>query len=164
MLFRSNRRLICQIYVSFMIPIFIEFQDVGATLVICQWGFDDEANHLLMHRNLPAVRWVGGVELELIAIATGWCQFRLLVLLYHSKTVTMTFYLLYLLVQWCCWSLCRWKNCAKVPRIDTRKAGQGIFASFFFFFSFLIVWINNFFSLTCFFSPFDMNIILLLIV
>ncbi|KVI08088.1 Chaperonin Cpn60/TCP-1, partial [Cynara cardunculus var. scolymus] len=24
-----------------------------------------------MHRNLPAVRWVGGVELELIATATG---------------------------------------------------------------------------------------------
>ncbi|PHU02935.1 T-complex protein 1 subunit epsilon [Capsicum chinense] len=46
-------------------------KDVGATLVICQWGFDDEANHLLMHRNLPAVRWAGGVELELIAIATG---------------------------------------------------------------------------------------------
>ncbi|GAQ82284.1 TCP-1/cpn60 chaperonin family protein [Klebsormidium nitens] len=46
-------------------------KDAGATLVICQWGFDDEANHLLMHRNLPAVRWVGGVELELIAIATG---------------------------------------------------------------------------------------------
>ncbi|XP_024023880.1 T-complex protein 1 subunit epsilon [Morus notabilis] len=46
-------------------------KDIGATLVICQWGFDDEANHLLMHRNLPAVRWVGGVELELIAIATG---------------------------------------------------------------------------------------------
>lgn len=40
-------------------------------MVICQWGFDDEANHLLMHRDLPAVRWVGGVELELIAIATG---------------------------------------------------------------------------------------------
>ncbi|KAI3795110.1 hypothetical protein L1987_37759 [Smallanthus sonchifolius] len=46
-------------------------KDVGATLVICQWGFDDEANHLLMNRNLPVVRWVGGVELELIAIATG---------------------------------------------------------------------------------------------
>ncbi|KAM3212406.1 hypothetical protein ACQJBY_065463 [Aegilops geniculata] len=46
-------------------------KDVGATLVICQWGFDDEANHLLMQRELPAVRWVGGVELELIAIATG---------------------------------------------------------------------------------------------
>eukprot|EP00698_Gefionella_okellyi_P015200 TRINITY_DN4288_c0_g1_i1.p1 TRINITY_DN4288_c0_g1~~TRINITY_DN4288_c0_g1_i1.p1 ORF type:complete len:550 (+),score=179.42 TRINITY_DN4288_c0_g1_i1:38-1651(+) len=43
----------------------------GATLVICQWGFDDEANHLLLQNQLPAVRWVGGVELELIAIATG---------------------------------------------------------------------------------------------
>merc|ERR1712014_447276 len=34
-------------------------------------GFDDEANHLLYQQKLPAVRWVGGVELELIAIATG---------------------------------------------------------------------------------------------
>ena len=46
-------------------------KDVGATLVICQWGFDDEANHLLYHKGLPAVRWVGGVEIELLAIATG---------------------------------------------------------------------------------------------
>lgn len=43
----------------------------GATLAICQWGFDDEANHLLLQQNLPAVRWVGGPEIELIAIATG---------------------------------------------------------------------------------------------
>jgi T-complex protein 1 subunit epsilon len=43
----------------------------GANYVICQWGFDDEANHLLLQNNLTAVRWVGGVELELIAIATG---------------------------------------------------------------------------------------------
>jgi T-complex protein 1 subunit epsilon len=43
----------------------------GANLVICQWGFDDEANHLLLQRDLPAIRWVGGVEIELIAIATG---------------------------------------------------------------------------------------------
>ena len=43
----------------------------GATLVICQWGFDDEANHLLLANDLPAVRWVGGVELELLAMATG---------------------------------------------------------------------------------------------
>mmetsp|Transcript_112311 Transcript_112311/g.317441 ORF Transcript_112311/g.317441 Transcript_112311/m.317441 type:complete len:543 (-) Transcript_112311:78-1706(-) len=43
----------------------------GANLAICQWGFDDEANHLLYQQKLPAVRWVGGVELELIAIATG---------------------------------------------------------------------------------------------
>merc|ERR1740130_1202866 len=46
-------------------------KDSGATLVLCQWGFDDEANHLLLAHDLPAVRWVGGVELELIAIATG---------------------------------------------------------------------------------------------
>merc|ERR1712112_688230 len=43
----------------------------GANLAICQWGFDDEANHLLFQRDLPAVRWVGGPEIELIAIATG---------------------------------------------------------------------------------------------
>merc|ERR1712022_63612 len=46
-------------------------KDAGANLVICQWGFDDEANHLLLQNDLPAVRWVGGVEIELIAIATG---------------------------------------------------------------------------------------------
>ena len=46
-------------------------KDSGANVVLCQWGFDDEANHLLMHNKLPAVRWVGGVEIELLAIATG---------------------------------------------------------------------------------------------
>ena len=46
-------------------------KDSGAGLIICQWGFDDEANHLLMHHQLPAVRWVGGVEIELLALATG---------------------------------------------------------------------------------------------
>jgi T-complex protein 1 subunit epsilon len=46
-------------------------KDSGANLVICQWGFDDEANHLLLQNKLPAVRWVGGVEIEHIAIATG---------------------------------------------------------------------------------------------
>ncbi|KAL6077575.1 T-complex protein 1 subunit epsilon [Balamuthia mandrillaris] len=48
-----------------------QIKDSGANLAICQWGFDDEANHLLLQNQLPAVRWVGGVELELIAIATG---------------------------------------------------------------------------------------------
>lgn len=43
----------------------------GANVVMCQWGFDDEANHLLLANDLPAVRWVGGVEIELLAIATG---------------------------------------------------------------------------------------------
>lgn len=48
-----------------------QVKDSGANLVICQWGFDDEANHLLLQSDLPAVRWVGGVEIEHIAIATG---------------------------------------------------------------------------------------------
>lgn len=48
-----------------------QIKDAGATLAICQWGFDDEANHLLLQQELPAVRWVGGPEIELIAIATG---------------------------------------------------------------------------------------------
>jgi len=46
-------------------------KESGANLVICQWGFDDEANHLLMSNQLPSVRWVGGTEIELIALATG---------------------------------------------------------------------------------------------
>lgn len=43
----------------------------GATVVACQWGFDDEANHLLLQHELPAIRWVGGCELELLALATN---------------------------------------------------------------------------------------------
>ena len=46
-------------------------RDAGANVVLCQWGFDDEANHLLLANGINAVRWVGGVELELLAIATG---------------------------------------------------------------------------------------------
>lgn len=45
-------------------------KDAGANMVICQWGFDDEANYLLLNNELPAVRWVGGAEIETIAIAT----------------------------------------------------------------------------------------------
>ncbi|SCU86834.1 LAFA_0E03312g1_1 [Lachancea sp. 'fantastica'] len=45
-------------------------KNAGADVAICQWGFDDEANHLLLQNDLPAVRWVGGQELEQIAIAT----------------------------------------------------------------------------------------------
>ena len=48
-----------------------QIKDTGANLVICQWGFDDEANHMLLQSDLPAVRWVGGPEIELIAIATN---------------------------------------------------------------------------------------------
>ena len=46
-------------------------KESGANVVLCQWGFDDEANHLLMQNKLPSVRWVGGAEIELLAIATG---------------------------------------------------------------------------------------------
>lgn len=45
-------------------------KESGANVVACQWGFDDEANHLLLANNLNAIRWVGGSELELLAIAT----------------------------------------------------------------------------------------------
>lgn len=40
----------------------------GANLAICQWGFDDEANHLLLQNELPAVRWVGGPEIEVSGV------------------------------------------------------------------------------------------------
>ncbi|CCG25953.1 Cct5 T-complex protein 1, epsilon subunit [Candida orthopsilosis Co 90-125] len=43
----------------------------GANVVACQWGFDDEANHLLLANGLNAIRWIGGSELELLAIATN---------------------------------------------------------------------------------------------
>ena len=33
-----------------------QVKNAGANLAICQWGFDDEANHLLLQRELPAVR------------------------------------------------------------------------------------------------------------
>lgn len=46
-------------------------KDSGANLVLCQWGFDDEANHLLLQNKLPAVRWVSGTDIELLAMATG---------------------------------------------------------------------------------------------
>lgn len=43
----------------------------GCNIALCQWGFEDQANHLLLQNKLPAVRWVGGVDIELIAMATG---------------------------------------------------------------------------------------------
>ncbi|ETO15429.1 chaperonin, partial [Reticulomyxa filosa] len=46
-------------------------QKSGANVAFCQWGFDDEANHLLLQKKLPAIRWIGGVEMELIAMSTG---------------------------------------------------------------------------------------------
>ncbi|KAK2118196.1 T-complex protein 1 subunit epsilon [Saguinus oedipus] len=48
-----------------------QIKETGANLAICQWGFDDEANHLFLQNNLPVAHWVEGPEIELIAIATG---------------------------------------------------------------------------------------------
>lgn len=39
----------------------------GADVVLCQWGFDDEANSMLAAAGLMAVRWVGGHELGMLA-------------------------------------------------------------------------------------------------
>ncbi|OAG29932.1 T-complex protein 1 subunit epsilon [Nematocida displodere] len=43
----------------------------GATVVLCQWGFDDEANSLLLQAGISAVRWVGAQELEMVAVHCG---------------------------------------------------------------------------------------------
>eukprot|EP00915_Cephaloidophora_sp_WS-2016_P002693 GHVH01003643.1.p1 GENE.GHVH01003643.1~~GHVH01003643.1.p1 ORF type:complete len:561 (+),score=111.33 GHVH01003643.1:45-1685(+) len=48
-----------------------KLKEVGAEFIVCQWGFDYEANHLLYMNNLPSIRWVGGQEIEAIAVATG---------------------------------------------------------------------------------------------
>lgn len=48
-----------------------DVKSLGANIVACQWGFDDEANHLLYANGLNAIRWIGGSELELLAIATN---------------------------------------------------------------------------------------------
>jgi len=62
---------ICRQEQAYFREMVAQVKATGATLAVCQWGFDDEANHLLLQNELPAIRWVGGVELEWIAIATG---------------------------------------------------------------------------------------------
>lgn len=41
------------------------------SVVLCQWGFDDEANSLLLQHGISAVRWVGAQELEMAAVHCG---------------------------------------------------------------------------------------------
>ena len=48
-----------------------KIKDSGANIAMCQWGFDDEANHLLQQSGLLAVRWVAGGDVELLAMATS---------------------------------------------------------------------------------------------
>nr|UXY87332.1 T-complex protein1, epsilon-SU [Cryptomonas sp.] len=49
----------------------LQIKNSGTNLLLCQWGFDDEGNHLLLRNKLSAVRWVSGSEIELLAVATG---------------------------------------------------------------------------------------------
>lgn len=46
-------------------------KDVKTDVVLCQWGFDDEANSLLAENGILAVRWVGGSEIEQLAVLTN---------------------------------------------------------------------------------------------
>lgn len=55
----------------FFVDMVRRVKDSGATFVVCQWGFDDEANHLLTQSGLAAVRWVKGEDIEAVALATG---------------------------------------------------------------------------------------------
>jgi T-complex protein 1 subunit epsilon len=45
-----------------------DLKRVGAEIVLCQWGFDHEANSLLLKSGIGAVRWVGGNDMEKIAV------------------------------------------------------------------------------------------------
>ncbi len=62
---------VCRLRAFVSLP---QVKATGANLVICQWGFDDEANHLLLQKELPAVRWVGGPEIEVRW--AGWADLR----------------------------------------------------------------------------------------
>ena len=68
-------------------------KDTGANLVICQWGFDDEANHLLLQKELPAVRWVGGPEIEVSRMMAP--DRRMLMLVPHMVLLFNVVWLLY---------------------------------------------------------------------
>jgi len=46
-------------------------RELKINISLISQGFDDEANHLLLQSDLPAVRWVSGTDIELIAVATG---------------------------------------------------------------------------------------------
>lgn len=68
-------------------------KDAGATLAICQWGFDDEANHLLYQAGLPAVRWVGGPEIEVTMRILVLCLiiyvYIILIVQRHERSFSM---------------------------------------------------------------------------
>mmetsp|Transcript_27099 Transcript_27099/g.61670 ORF Transcript_27099/g.61670 Transcript_27099/m.61670 type:complete len:512 (-) Transcript_27099:8-1543(-) len=55
----------------FFKQIISQIKKSGANLLVCQWGFDDEGNHLLLRNKISAIRWVNGTEIELLSISTG---------------------------------------------------------------------------------------------
>lgn len=67
----SEFEALYEIEQNYFVHMIEKIKKLDVNMVFCQWGFDDEANHLLMHDHISAIRWVGGVEIELIAIATG---------------------------------------------------------------------------------------------
>lgn len=64
-------KALCKQEQQYFLDMIKQVKDSGANIVMCQWGFDDEANHLLLQNQLPAVRWVSGTDIELLALATG---------------------------------------------------------------------------------------------
>lgn len=56
---------------QFFVDMVKRVKDAGANVVVCQWGFDDEANHLLAQEGICAIRWAKGEDIEAIALATG---------------------------------------------------------------------------------------------
>jgi len=56
---------------EFFHKIISQIKRSGANVLICQWGFDDEGNHLLLRNKISAIRWVSGLELELLSISSG---------------------------------------------------------------------------------------------
>lgn len=65
-----------------------QVKDTGANIALCQWGFDDEANHLLLQNELPAVRWVGGPEIEVFSIFAMLFKSRF-ILMYVASCVKL---------------------------------------------------------------------------
>ena len=106
---------------------FWQVKDTGANLVICQWGFDDEANHLLLQRELPAVRWVGGPEIEV------WYNNLNYFFLSISCIKTMEIYIFFLMLQtWASldliysklWAFCLW-NSFELPKVFQKNWRNG---------------------------------------
>jgi len=56
---------------EFFYNIISQVKKSGSNVLVCQWGFDDEGNHLLLRNKISAIRWVSGLELELLAISCG---------------------------------------------------------------------------------------------